>query len=116
PITFGFVDTLNVFRNTGAFIVRAPSGQIFPICSGTLIAPDAFLTASHCTIFFQNDLAPLGYTAFVSFDSPIPFGNLTTPATHLISVTQVITNPLYSQRQDDPGDIGLLLVASAGTQ
>src|SRR5438128_2457257 len=83
-ITFGFVDTLNVFRNTGAFIVRAPSGQIFPICSGTLIAPDAFLTASHCTIFFQNDLAPLGYTAFVSFDSPIPFGNLTTPATHLI--------------------------------
>ena len=26
--------------------------------SGTLIAPDVFLTASHCTLFFERDLAP----------------------------------------------------------
>src|SRR5262245_4392545 len=73
-IVYGFVDTGNTFSNVGAFVVRAPSGRIFPICSGTLIAEDVFLTASHCTVFFEQDLIPLGYTAFVSFDNPIPFG------------------------------------------
>src|SRR5215212_1325225 len=70
-ITYGFVDTTNVFSNTGAFIVKAPDGRIFPICSGTLIAPAVFLTASHCTVFFEQDLAPAGYVAAVSFDNPI---------------------------------------------
>ena len=116
-ITYGFIDSHNVFGNTGAFIVKSPStGHIFPICSGTLIASNAFLTASHCTIYFQQTLAPLGYTAFISFDNPIPFGALTSASTHLIAATQVITNPLFSQRQDDPGDIGLLLVSSTSTQ
>ena len=76
-ITYGFVDTTNAFANTGAFIVKAPSGSLFPICTGTLIAPDVFLTASHCTLFFEQDLAPAGYVAAVSFDNPIPFGDLT---------------------------------------
>ena len=48
-ITYGFVDSTNAYSNTGAFIVKNADGQIFPICSGTLIAGDVFLTASHCT-------------------------------------------------------------------
>src|SRR5215475_9826685 len=92
-IVYGFVDTNNVFANTGAFIVKSSTtGDIFPICSGTLISSTVFLTASHCTIFFENDLAPLGYTAFVSFDNPIPFGDLTSRRTNLIPVTDVFTN------------------------
>ena len=84
-IVYGFVDTNNAFTNTGAFIVRSPTtGNIFPICSGALISKTVFLTASHCTAFFEDDLAPLGYTAFVSFDNPIPFADLTSPATNLI--------------------------------
>ena len=109
-ITYGFVDTTNAFGNTGAFIVKAPSGRIFPICSGTLIAPDVFLTASHCTVFFEQDLAPAGYTAFVSFDNPIPFADLTSNSTTLVDVTQVVSNPGYNQAQSDPGDIAVLLV------
>jgi hypothetical protein len=109
-ITYGFVDTTNAFANTGAFIVKAPSGRIFPICSGTLIAPDVFLTASHCTVFFEQDLAPAGYTAFVSFDNPIPFGDLTSKSTNLVAVTQVVSNPGYNQAQSDSGDIAVLLV------
>src|ERR1041385_5263731 len=70
-ITYGFVAPTGAFRNRGAFIVKAPDGRIFPICSGTLISPTVFLTASHCTVFFEQDLAPDGYTAFVSFASPI---------------------------------------------
>lgn len=109
-ITYGFVDTTNAFSNTGAFIVKSPSGAIFPICTGTLIAPDVFLTASHCTIFFERDLAPLGYVASVSFANPIPFGDLTSKTTKLVTVTEVVTNPGYNQAQSDSGDIAVLLV------
>lgn len=115
-ITYGFVDTTNAFSNTGAFIVKAPSGRLFPICSGTLIAPDVFLTASHCTLFFEQDLAPAGYVAFVSFDNPIPFGNLTSPSTNLVTVTQVVSNPGYNAAQSDSGDIAVLLVDPSQTQ
>jgi V8-like Glu-specific endopeptidase len=115
-ITYGFVDTTNAFGNTGAFIVKAPSGRIFPICTGTLIAPDVFLTASHCTVFFEQDLAPAGYTAAVSFDNPIPFADLTSGSTNLVTVTQVVTNPLYNQAQSDSEDIAVLRLDSKQTR
>jgi hypothetical protein len=109
-ITYGFVDTTNAFSNTGAFIVKAPSGRIFPICSGTLIAPAVFLTASHCTLFYEQDLAPDGYTAYVSFDNPIPFGDLTSKSTKLVAVSEVVSNPGYNAAQADSEDIAVLLV------
>jgi hypothetical protein len=116
-IVYGFVDTNNVFKNAGAFIVKSPTtGDIFPICSGTLISPTVFLTASHCTVFFENDLAPLGFGAFVSFDSSIPFGDLTSNQTRLIPVTQVVTNPNFNQAQSDTGDIAVLLVRANDTR
>ena len=115
-ITYGYVDTNGTYSNTGAFIVKSPTtGQLFPICSGTLIAPDVFLTASHCTAFFEQDLAPLGYTAYVSFDSPIGFGNQTSSTTQLIDVQQVVTNPAYTQKQNDSGDIAVLLIDPQAT-
>jgi hypothetical protein len=109
-ITYGFVDTTNAFSNTGAFIVTAPSGRIFPICTGTLISPSVFLTASHCTAFYEQDLAPAGYVAGVSFDNPIPFGDLTSKSTKIVAVTQVVSNPGYNAAQSDSGDIAVLLV------
>jgi hypothetical protein len=116
-ITYGFVDTNNTYKNAGAFIVKSPTtGNIFPICSGTLISPTVFLTASHCTVFFENDLAPRGFTAFVSFDNPIPFGDLTDRRTKLIPVTQVVTNPNFNPSQSDPGDIAVLRVNSSDTR
>ena len=85
-ITYGFVDAKNTYSNVGAFIVKSPSEEIFPICSGTLIAPNVFLTASHCTSYFTQELEPLGYTAYVSFDKSIPFGDLTTTKTKLLVI------------------------------
>lgn len=112
-ITYGFVDTNNTYSNVGAFIVESPSGEIFPLCSGTLITPDVFLTASHCTQFFTNVLEPLGYTAYVSFDKSIPFGDLTTTDTELYAVDTVVTNPNFRQRQSDSGDIAVLILESS---
>jgi secreted trypsin-like serine protease len=109
-ITYGFVDATNAFGNTGAFVVKAPSGRIFPICTGTLIAPNVFLTASHCTVYFEQVLAPAGYTAAVSFDNPIPFADLTSKSTKLVTVTEVVSNPLYNQAQSDSEDIAVLRV------
>jgi hypothetical protein len=112
-ITYGFVDTNNTYSNVGAFIVKSPTtGYIYPICSGTLIAPNVFLTASHCTSYFTSQLAPQGYTAYVSFDKSIPFGELTTSKTKLLAVSTVVTNPNYNQAQNDSGDIGVLILTS----
>ena len=48
-ITFGEPDGDN-HPNVGAMIVKEPDGEYYLYCSGTLIAPDVFLTASHCTV------------------------------------------------------------------
>ena len=115
-ITYGFIDSSNTYSNVGAFIVKSgTTGRIFPICSGTMITPNVFLTASHCTIFFTQELAPAGYTAYVSLDQSIPFGDLTSNTTNLLAVSHVVTNPNFSQRQSDSGDIGaLILQANVG--
>ena len=110
-ITYGFVDSNNTFSNVGAFIVKSPTtGQIFPICSGTMITGNVFLTASHCTDYFTRELAIEGYVAYVSLDQSIPFGPLTSTKTQLLSVAQVVTNPNYNQAQSDSGDIGALIL------
>ena len=109
-ITYGFVDSNNTFANTGAFIVKSPDGDILPICSGTMITANVFLTASHCTTFFEQDLAPDGYEAFVSLDGSIPFGDLTSNSTNLLAVAHVVSNPNFNQRQSDPQDIAVLIL------
>lgn len=109
-ITYGFVDSNNTFSNTGAFIVRSSTGENFPICSGTMITSNVFLTASHCTLYFTQELAPAGYVAYVSLDQSIPFGSLTSNKTQLLSVAHVVTNPNYNQAQSDSGDIAVLIL------
>ncbi|HEX8472815.1 MAG TPA: trypsin-like serine protease [Pyrinomonadaceae bacterium] len=111
-ITYGHIDSNNTYSNVGAFIVQSPTGEIYPLCSGTLITPNVFLTASHCTQYFTEVLAPEGYTAYVSFDKSIPFGSLTSTKTKLLAVNYVVTNPNYNPSQSDSGDIGVLILKS----
>jgi hypothetical protein len=113
-ITYGFVDSNNTYSNVGAFIVKsATTGNIYPICSGTMITSNVFLTASHCTAYYQQELAPRGFTAYVSLDASIPFGDLTSPRTKLFPVSYVVTNPNYNQSQSDSGDIAVLILQSS---
>lgn len=110
-ITYGFVDSNNTYSNTGAFIVKSPTtGYIYPICSGTMITTNVFLTASHCTAYYTQELAPAGYRAYVSLDQSIPFGDKTSNKTKLFAVSNVVTNPNYNQAQSDSGDIGVLIL------
>ena len=110
-ITYGFIDSNNAFRNTGAFIVKSSTtGQIFPICSGTMITSNVFLTASHCTVFYERQLAPEGYVAYISLDPSIPVGPLTSNQTQVLAVSHVVSNPNYSPSQSDSGDIADLIL------
>jgi hypothetical protein len=116
-ITYGAIDENDTYDNVGSFIVKSPAtGQIFPICSGTLISSTVFLTAAHCTAAYLQELAPLGFTVFVSFSNPIGFGTMTSNKTKLVAVTEVVTNPNYNPAQSDPGDLGVLILAPHGTR
>jgi secreted trypsin-like serine protease len=69
-ISYGEIDEDNVYSNVGALIVDLPDddpdqGKVV-ICSGTLIAPDKFLTAAHCVAWADPDT-----TWWVSFDQTI---------------------------------------------
>src|ERR1051325_2230465 len=114
-ITYGSTDASNTYRNAGAFVVKRADGKIFPLCSGTLISATVFLTAAHCTAYFLDVVAPDGFTAFVSFDNPIPWGPLTNSSTNLLSAVSVVTNPNYNLSKNDASDMGVITLNASGT-
>lgn len=109
-ITFGVLDG-NDHPNVGAFIAewRTP-GVKEALCSGTLVAPAVFLTASHCTSFVQS-LGILDHDVWVSFDTDI--GDPVRPTTNLIRGT-MHTDPEFgfSGRGgfSDPHDIAVIVL------
>jgi hypothetical protein len=124
-ITNGFPDTTNTYSNVGTVLAVGPDGQAFPLCSGTLISSTVFLTVAHCKLFFDDFLAPQGYTLYMSFGNPIPIFGLTDVNT-LIPVTQFIPHPDYVQATDihpfnphhgsDPGDLAVIILPASVTQ
>ena len=48
----------NLHANVGAVLFQASNGQLFIECSGVLIAPTVFLTASHCVSWIQLSMNP----------------------------------------------------------
>lgn len=89
----------NAHPYVGGIDVR-PTGRRIP-CTGTLISPTVFLTAGHCTRFF--DAAGLTQ-AQVTFD-PV-FSDQATFYTGI-----VYTNPAFNRSQNDPGDFGVIVFA-----
>jgi secreted trypsin-like serine protease len=99
-ITYGEIDG-NRHPAVGAMIRLRPSDNTLRLtCSGSLIAPTVFLTASHCTSFVEST----GQTdIWVTFDS------LFDSSSKLLHGT-MHTNPLFNQSQSDSQDIAVIVL------
>jgi secreted trypsin-like serine protease len=93
----------NGHPNVGAFLVKRPSGWRV-LCTGSLVAPRVFLTASHCTSYAEAN----GWEVAVTFQS--------TDAEHPSTVLSghTVTNPLYKPPYQHDVSIILLDRAQAG--
>jgi V8-like Glu-specific endopeptidase len=110
-ISYGEPDG-NDHPNVGSIVVRVGGvdGVLHQWCSGTLIGPKVFLTASHCTAPIDGYLAANeGAEVLVTFDSTISKGGT------FYSVDKWITNPNYNfyagqYGNADPGDVAVILL------
>jgi len=107
-ITYGEPDG-NGHPFVGSMVLRLADGRLFQWCSGTLIAENVFLTASHCTQPVDDTLANLpGAEMLVTFDPTIDAGGtFYTGAWH--------TNPNYNGfsgpgGMSDPGDVAVIVL------
>jgi secreted trypsin-like serine protease len=105
-ITWGEADE-GRHPNVGAMVVRwSDSGMLGQICSGTLIYPNIFLTAGHCTDYLEY-LIDSGQIddIYVNFDQ-----HALNEVTKL-PVLEFITHPDYSWTPaSNRHDVGLLLL------
>jgi hypothetical protein len=100
-ITFGQPDG-ELHPNVGAMIVLEPDGVKYLYCSGTLITPDVFLTAAHCTA------AAAAYGAapedvFVTFDPVYDEDATLYPGTYHL-------NPDYGHDMHDLHDVAVIVL------
>lgn len=104
-ITFGQPDGDN-HPNVGAMIVELPDDDnvdtLYLFCSGTLIAPDVFLTAAHCTA------AAAAYGAepedvFVTFDPVFDENAALHPGTYEL-------NPNYGHDMHNLNDVAVIIL------
>jgi hypothetical protein len=96
--------------NVGLLAAAIPGVGIYPICSGTLIAPTVFLSAAHCTGYLQymRAVAYPDLVAVVTFDpAASPWGTFYSGALY--------THPLYNKSSSDPADLGVVVLDSAIT-
>jgi V8-like Glu-specific endopeptidase len=100
-ITYGEPDG-DRHPNVGALVVF-PGADNLLVCSGTLIAPTVFLTASHCTAFLEELGLPVG----VTFEPAADTGAAAIPGT-------VHTNPDFqsvpgiASGKKDPADVAVV--------
>jgi hypothetical protein len=98
-ITYGEPDG-NRHPNVGALLAPAPySDGTWVTCSGTLIAPRVFLTAAHC----DQGVARVAVTFDSSYDA----------ATGKTYWGTWSADPAYSQAQNDPHDLAVVVLDRA---
>jgi secreted trypsin-like serine protease len=107
-ITYGQPDG-NAHPFVGSMVLRLADGSLFQWCSGTLIAADVFLTASHCTAPVAATLAANpGSQMLVTFDPTI-----SASATYYTGTPVTNPNFLAGNGASDTGDIAVILLDDA---
>jgi len=101
-ITFGQPDG-DEHPNVGAMIVQL-DGDYYLFCSGTLIAPDVFLTAAHCTAAAASYGAD-PHDVYVTFDPNAETGMLHRGTYYL--------NPAYGHDMHDANDVAVIILDEA---
>jgi hypothetical protein len=105
-ITFGYPDG-DRHPNVGVMIVELPSGEKVSVCTGTLIAPSVFLTASHCLTWMPGE--GIGFDkVWVSFNSVVD-------ASATLHHGNAVINPLYGGPRSNPNDVAVILLDQAVT-
>ena len=107
-ITFGQPDG-NAHPFVGSMVARIPGEGVFQWCSGTLIAPNVFMTASHCTAPVDGFLADNpGAEMLVTFDPTISEGGTFYTGTWY-------TNPAFLTNKGfaDTGDVAVIVLDEA---
>lgn len=98
-ITFGELDGTR-HPNVGALVAEFPNYGKDVVCSGTLIAPDVFLTAAHCVNWMPGyGIAP--NDVWVTFDPVFTQSGKFYRGTYH-------TNPLYGHDESDPNDVAVI--------
>ena len=107
-ITYGELDG-NGHPFVGSMVLRIPGEGVYQWCSGTLIAKNVFLTASHCTAPVDATLAAYpGSEMLVTFDPTISESGK-------FYTGQWYTNPNYlaGNGQSDTGDVAVIVLDDA---
>ena len=99
-ITFGEPDD-NEHPNVGALIVP-PVGPDGLVCSGTLVAPNVFLTAAHCVAWMPYEGIPAD-GVFVTFDSVNEESGTFYPGTYHL-------NPKFGHDFGDLHDVAVIVL------
>ncbi len=90
--------------NVGALLGRPPGEEDLSLaCSGFLISPTVFLTAGHCTRFFEE----VGDPAFVTFDSVFD-----PESSQVVAVSGFTTHPDFNPNSL-ANDLGVVLLAKS---
>jgi secreted trypsin-like serine protease len=109
-INWGQADTEHA--NVGAIVVEIPGYEPALLCSGTLIAPNVFLTAGHCT----NALAFYMFYFDLDFDDiHVTFDPDALNEGAWLSVADFHTHPDYGGSQSNPHDVGVLILGEPVT-
>jgi secreted trypsin-like serine protease len=109
-INWGQPDTEHT--NVGAIVIEIPGYEPALLCSGTLIAPNVFLTAGHCT----NALAFYIYYFDLDIDDiHVTFDPDATDESEWLSVADFQTHPDYGVSRSNPYDVGALILAESPT-